>query len=153
MPSRQSSSVISRPSGLNPRQILRAALDRGFAAKEMPPPQHGVRVTKIQAFPREREELFAPVVEVPMHPGDLVVLRVRVVVAHLRAPDLVAVRQHRHALRERERRDEVAHDAEAHVEDACRIVRLALDAPVAADVVVVAVAIALRRWPRCAFCS
>ena len=77
-----------------------------------------------------------------MHPGGFVVLSVGVVVAALGSPDLVAVRQHRNALRERERGDEVAHDAKAHVEDLW-IVRLALYTPIAADVVVVAVAILL----------
>ena len=47
-------------------------------------------------------------VQVPVGPADLVVLAVRVVVAVLRAADLVAAADHRHAEREHQRRHEVA---------------------------------------------
>ena len=127
----------------NPGQVLSAALDRWLAAKEVPAAQHGVGMPEVEALSREGEQLAPPVVELsPVDPRDLVVLRVRVVVAVLRPRDLVAMRQHRHALGEGERRDEVAHHPKARVENSL-IGRVALDAPVAADVVVVAVAIVL----------
>ena len=50
----------------------------------------------------------ARVVELPVDPAELVVLAVGVVVAALRAAELVAGEQHRHPLREQERGEEVA---------------------------------------------
>ena len=50
--------------------------------------------------PREGEQLLLPGVEVPVEPGDLVVLAPAVVVAALGAAHLVAAQQHRRALRE-----------------------------------------------------
>ena len=44
----------------------------------------------------------------PVEPGDLVVLAIGVVVAALRAAELVAGQQHRHALRQEQRREQVA---------------------------------------------
>src|SRR5690606_13119168 len=78
--------------------------------------------------------------------GDLVVLCIGVVVAALRAPQLVSVREHRHALRERERRQEGAHHPPPHAKDA-RVVGLTFRIPVAAHVVVVAVTILLAVIP------
>ena len=66
---------------------------------------------------------------VPVEPGDLVVLALGVVVAALRAPDLVAAEQHRHALREQQRREQVALLPRAQRDD-LRIVGRALDAAV-----------------------
>src|SRR5512143_1191727 len=77
-----------------------------------------------------------------MYPCDLVVLRVRVVVPVLGASNLVAVRQHRNALRERQRGDEAPNDAEAPLDDRL-VVGVTFDAPIAANVVVGAVAVVL----------
>src|SRR5215467_6747596 len=126
--------------GANPCEILRAILHRGLATEEMTPSKHRVRVPKTETFTGEREQLTAALVELPVHPARLVVLRVRVVVSLLRARDLVAVREHRDSLREGERRDEIAHLAVPVVED-CRVRRLSLDTPIATDVVVAAVPI------------
>src|SRR5262249_61774323 len=79
--------------------------------------------------PRGRQQRPAAVVELPVEPGELVVLAVGVVVAALRAPELVAAAEHRHALRQRQRRDEVALLPLAQLLDA-PIVGLALDAAV-----------------------
>ena len=56
----------------------------------------------------EREQRLVVGVELPVEPGDLVVLAVGVVVAALGAADLVAAEQHRHALRQEQRGEEVA---------------------------------------------
>ena len=56
--------------------------------------------------PREGEQLLVGVV--PVEPRHLVVLAVGVVVAALRAAELVAGEQHRHALREEQRREQVS---------------------------------------------
>ena len=57
-------------------------------------------------LPDEREEVRVGML--PVEPGHFVVLAVAVVVAALRAPDLVAAEEHRHALGEEQRRQEVA---------------------------------------------
>ena len=80
---------------------------------------------------------------------ELVVLAVRVVVPELRSPQLVAVADHRHALRQQHRRQEVALLPLAQRVD-LRIVRRPLGAAVPAQVVVLPVAVLLRRSPRCA---
>src|SRR5205823_703236 len=91
---------------------------------------------------REREQRAPVVVELPLEPRELVVLAVGVVVALLRAPELVAAEQHRRALREGERRKEVPLLARAERSDR-RIVGRSLDAAVPAAVVVRAVAVSL----------
>ena len=79
---------------------------------------------------------------IPVHPGDLGVLRVHVVVAVLGAPELVAVRDHRHALRQQQRRQEVALLPRSQHQHR-RVVGLALGAHVERAVVVAAVVAAL----------
>src|SRR5687767_6220670 len=91
-----------------------------------------------QGTRRERRE--RRVVVLPVEPGEFVVLAVSVVVAELRPPDLVAPKQHRHALREGKRRDEVPLLARSQRVD-LRIVRRALDAVVPRAVVVLPAAI------------
>ena len=54
----------------------------------------------------------------PTEPADLVVLAVRIVVAHLRVVELIAGEQHRQALREQQRREHVALLLRAQVLDA-----------------------------------
>ena len=76
----------------------------------------------------------------PVEPRDLVVLAVGVVVAVLRAADLVAAEQHRHALRQQQRRQEVAHLAVAQRED-LRVVGRPFGAAVPRAVVALAVAV------------
>src|SRR2546428_10985223 len=55
---------------------------------------------------RELQQVTVDVL--PIEPRDLVVLTVRVVVPALRASNLVAAKQHRHTLRQKQRREEVA---------------------------------------------
>ena len=74
----------------------------------------------------------------PVHPGDLVVLAVGVVVASLGAPDLVAGQQHRDALRQQQRGEEVALLPRPQREHRL-VVGRALDAAVPGPVVVAAV--------------
>ena len=92
---------------------------------------------------REREQGAAPGVEVPVDPRQLVVVAVGVVVAALRAAGLVAREQHRHALRKKQRRQEVAHLLSAQLLHG-GVVGLALDAAVPAQVVIVAVGVVLE---------
>ena len=89
---------------------------------------------------RELEQAAIDVL--PVEPGDLVVLAVGVVVALLGPADLVAAEQHRHALREEQRGQEVALLARAQRVDR-RIVGRAFDAAVPRSVVVLAVLVVL----------
>ena len=79
---------------------------------------------------------------IPVEPRELVVLAPRVVVAVLRAAQLVAAEQHRHALREQQRRQEVALLARAQRVDR-GIVGRPFDAAVPRAVVVGAVVVVL----------
>ena len=90
----------------------------------------------------EAEQLAVASRQLPAEPADLVVLRVAVVVAALGAADLVAAEQHRHALAEEQRGEEVALLLLAGLDDRL-LIGLALDAEVHALVVVVAVAVVL----------
>ena len=90
----------------------------------------------------ERRAAAPGLVGRPVDPGQLVVLAVGVVVAALGAAHLVAVQDHRHALRQQQRGEEVALLAGAQREDR-RVVGLALDAAVPRPVVALAVAVAL----------
>ena len=95
-----SSSDISRPSGLSQTMSLTSAARRcavpgrscaGAAADA----RAGARETL-----RESYERRVSLAQAPVEPGDLVVLAIGVVVAALRAAELVAGQQHRHALRD-----------------------------------------------------
>src|SRR5207248_6270908 len=91
----------------------------------------------------ELEELALSVAELPVEPRELVVLAPRVVVAVLRAAELVAAEQHRDALREEQRGEEVPLLARAE-HTHLRVVRRPLDAAVPRAVVVGAVAVLLE---------
>ena len=58
-------------------------------------------------FPREAEDLVVSLEEAPIVPGKLIVLTVGVVVAVLRAPELVAPEQHGNAAGQEERGEHV----------------------------------------------
>src|SRR5262245_34785544 len=110
--------------------------------EERPPPERGMGLAEAQEAGHEAEEVPLPLSEAPVHPPRLVVVAVRVVVAALRAEELVAPQDHGHALRHEEERQEVAGLALAEGDD-LRFLRLALLAAVPGEVLAVAVAIAL----------
>src|SRR5680860_349205 len=97
----------------------------------------------------EREQVPLPVLEPPLDPGQLVVLAVDVVVAALAPAQLVAVSDHRDALRKQQGGEEVSLLACPHVEHRA-IGRVPLDATVPGAVVALAVRTRPRRWRRCA---
>src|SRR2546423_3508713 len=92
-------------------------------------------------FARELKERALLFVEIPVEPRNLVVLTPGVVVAALCSRRLVAGDEHRDALRQQQRREEVSHLPPADGVNR-RVVRWAFDAVVVTDVVVVAVAVA-----------
>src|SRR5258705_5040508 len=118
---------------------VRQAGARGVAAfQDLPAPEDRVLASQRDQPPRECEQPLAALVPVPVEPRDLVVLAPRVVVAELRAVVLVAADEHRRALRQQQRGQEIALLAlpqRAYF----RVVGLALDAAVPGAVVVGAV--------------
>ncbi len=91
--SNQSASVISRPR-VDPGEVLGAALDGRAALEEVPLPQGRVLTPQPQRGLGDLVEVEPGVVGVPVHPGDLVVVAVGVVVAALGAAALVAGGDH-----------------------------------------------------------
>ena len=128
--------------GAQPGQILREAARERLAREEAPPAQDGMLAAQREDPAREGEQRLARGVGLPVHPGERAVVAVGVVVAELRAAQLVAVREHRDALREGERREQIALHARAQRQHR-RVVARALDARVRAPVGVRAVAILL----------
>ena len=57
----------------------------------------------------EPDQAFGAVVMVPVDPGNLVVLAIAIVVALLRTRKLITCKQHRGALRKKQRRQHVLH--------------------------------------------
>ena len=104
-------------------------------------PEHGVLAAQVGDAARHHvAEVLVDVV--PVEPRELAVLAVGVVVAVLGAAELVAAEDHRHALRQQQRREDVAPLAGAQGEDLL-VVGLALDAAVPRAVVRLAVAVVL----------
>ena len=126
--------------GREPCDVLRAA--NAPAVEIFAPAQRRLRAAETHQLADELEQRAPVGVEVPVDPGDLVVLAVRVVVAALRAPELVAVADHRHALREQHRCQQVPLLPFAQRAD-LGIVGRSLGAAVPAQVVVLAVVIVL----------
>ena len=97
-------------------------------------------LSQVDQFAGEVEQREAVGIEVPVVPRRFVVLAIGVVVAVLRAADFVAAADHRHALREQQRRQQIALLPLAELDD-FGIVSRAFDAHVPGVIVVGAVAI------------
>src|SRR5207244_9479243 len=104
--------------------------------------EHRVVAAELGQPGGEREEVGVVVLEGPVEPGDLVVLAVGVVVAALAAAHLVAAEDHRDALGQEDRRQEVALLAPAQRPD-LGVVGRALHAAVPRPVVALAVVVVL----------
>ncbi len=128
--------------GAEPEHVAQLGPVDRPAPEEIRAVQGRVLAAEAEQLARELPQRVPLAIEVPVDPADLVVLTVRVVVPALRAPHLVAREEHRGALREEERREQVAPLAGAEREDA-RVRRRALDAAVPPALVVVAVAVLL----------
>src|SRR5436190_3058616 len=124
--------------GLEPADVAHAA--HGASEKPAAPLEVLVLLAKANEPAREGEQSVIDVL--PVVPGELVVLAVRIVVAALRAADLVAAQQHRHALREKERRQEITLLPSADRDD-LRIGRRTFGAGIPGAVVVRAVVVVL----------
>ena len=106
-PRDQSACVIFRPSGRNHQTSGCARALPLPPVKEGRAAEHRMLGAEPEQPPREGEEHPRALVDLPVEPGDLVVLAVRVVVAALGVPELVAGEEHRHALGEEERGEDV----------------------------------------------
>ena len=107
------SSLTSLPSGANQARSLGPPADGGPALEEVPVPEDGVCPAEPYQQPGELEQIPLPRREIPVDPRDLVVLAVGVVVAALGAAHLVTGGDHRHAGRQQQGRQQVAHGAAA----------------------------------------
>ena len=92
---------------IEPGRVADAEFFVPFAGEESGTPQHGVTLSQLGQALHELDQLGAVLVPIPVDPADLVVLAVGVVVAALRSPELVAGGEHRRALREQQRCEEV----------------------------------------------
>ena len=108
-----------RSRGREPLDLAQVGLAaaHGRAVEEAPAAHDGVVAAQMDELAGELQEGLLLVVQVPVDPRQLVVLAVRVVVALLRAAEFVAVGDHRHALGEDQRREEVALLAAAQAQD------------------------------------
>ena len=131
-----------RAVGADPGDVLGLHPGVRLAGEEGTPSQNGVVLHDLDDVAYEVAQLLASFADLPVEPADLVVLAVGVVVAQLRAADLVATEQHGHALGEEQRGQEVALHAVARPLNPRRL-GLALGAPVAAVVLVAAVVVVL----------
>ena len=138
----QSRWVMRRPSGRNHQTSGRPEPSLSRPARNLPRRKTGWALrSSIRRLVNSRCSPCA-LAQPPLVPGELVVLAPGVVVAVLRAAELVAAEQHRHALGEEQRGEEVALLAPAQRVD-LGVVGLALDAAVPRAVVVGAVAVVL----------
>src|ERR671914_736992 len=96
------------PAGLEPRDVLDVRTADRAPPEEPPPPQHGLVPADANETPRELQELALRRREVPIRPGDLVVLTVGVVVAALRPSDFVSSADHGDALGQQQRSHQVS---------------------------------------------
>ncbi len=127
---------------LEPGDVLECFGRIGLPAEVAPAAEQRLGLAQRDGLGGERQQRLVVRGEIPVDPGDLVVLGVGVVVPVLRPVDLVAVRQHRHALRQHHCRDQVALGTGADGVD-IRVVGFAFDAEVARLVVVVPVVVVL----------
>ena len=121
--------------------VLELGLADAAADEEVAPPQGAARPPQGGEVRHEFGERRIGIVR-PVHPAQVVVLAIGVVVAALRTRTLVAHQQHRHALREEHAGQHVALLPGTKSEDA-GIVGRTLDAVIGREVVAVAVAVSL----------
>src|SRR5262249_28441991 len=117
------------------------AADR-LAAEKSPPLERRLVLHDPRDLPDKLKKLLLLRLEVPVEPGEFVVLAIGVIVALLRATGLVPGEGHRTALGEEQRRYQIAFLPLAEGVDA-RVVGRALGAAVPGVVVVSAVAVIL----------
>src|SRR6185437_8337663 len=127
----------------DPADVLEAGFRNRLAAEEARPREDAMAAAQIDEETHEIAELLVLRTDAqPVGPRDIVVLAVSVVVAALRAADLVAREQHRNTQRQQQGGEQIALLLVAKRRDR-RIVGRPLGPAVPAEITVVAVAIAL----------
>src|SRR5437588_547340 len=129
------------PVGAEPGDVLDLRAANLSALKKFATAQNRVCVEDLYEVARELQKVAPLLVQVPVEPRNLVVLTPGVVVAALRSRRLVPGDEHRDALRQQERREEVSHLPPADGVNR-RVFGRAFDAVVETEVVVVPVAVA-----------
>jgi hypothetical protein len=76
--------------------------------EKLSPTQHWMLVKQTAQQLGEFQQVASWLVQIPVDPRQLIVLTIGIIVAVLRAPNLIAGLQHRHALRQEKRRQEIA---------------------------------------------
>src|SRR5215211_3880350 len=84
----------------DPRDVLYIRTTNLAAAEETSPAQARMFAAQCDDATGELKEMLMLRVEVPVVPADFIILAICVVVAALRASNLIAATQHRYALRE-----------------------------------------------------
>src|SRR6185312_4808146 len=125
-----------------PGNILESGLRHRLAAEEARAREDAMLAPEADEIAHEvAQPLILRADTLPIGPGQLVVLAIGVIVAALRAADLVAGEEHRHAQRQEQRGDEVALLLVAQ-RDHLGVVGRALAAAIPAEIGIVAVAVA-----------
>ena len=140
--SAQSSSRISAPEALIQVRSLTSSSSSYAPVRKRLRRRIGYLCRSAVSFCTNRTSDWPRPSQLPVEPADLVVLAIGVVVALLRARELVARQHHRRALRQQQRCEEVAHLPLAQGVDA-RIVGRTLGAAVPGAVVASAVLVVL----------
>ena len=131
-----------RPGRGEPGEVLEPLVVHRPTAEERVLAQHRRVAAQPQQLADQAEQGNLVRADVPVHPGDLVVLAVGVVVAVLGAPHLIARQQHRHAGGQQQGSQQVALQLATDGVDG-RVVGRTLDAAVPGPVLVVPVPVAL----------
>ena len=97
-----------RAVGVDPRDVRHLKVGIHFAGQEAQTPEHRVKVKSGRQATEEVHKREAVLIYVPMDPTRLVVLAICIVVAVLRAAELVTRADHRSALRQDERRKQIS---------------------------------------------
>src|SRR5271165_1869837 len=131
-----------RPSRVQPGHVFAPRPRSGSLEKGLPL-ELDVRAPQLPDEPYEIDQIRVRTDEAPVDPGNFVILAVRIVVAPLRTAELIARLQHRHALREEQGGQKVAHLALAQSAYGL-IARRPFDAAIPAQIVVVTVGIVFQ---------
>src|SRR6185437_15981586 len=95
------------PGRIEPGDVADAELLVEIAGQVTAAAEYRVPMPKLGELFDEGDQRLAALADVPVDPADLVVLAISVVVAALGAGELVASEQHRRALAEQQRRQDV----------------------------------------------
>src|SRR5262249_14301903 len=131
-----------RAARLEPDNVADRIAANRAVLEETAPPEDAMSATQADQLAGEPQQLIA-ILGLPVEPRELVVLAVGVVVATLAVTALIAREQHRHALRQEQGGEEIAHLAAAQRKDR-GIVRRPFGATVPAAVVILAVAVVVE---------